>query len=164
MKRYTNIFIVVTFQVFTTVSMKMTVFWDVAPCSLVKVERRFRGAYCSIIRAFLRKLSPSPSFPEDIGKMFLRNAGNHLQDYTASQIRRLQSTFSTPRAVRTSSLTFINVISQSPCRKIATDTVSIPCHDYDPRNQGRNSLYVCIFVTVSSGSVYLSSVHNTHHQ
>jgi hypothetical protein len=26
--------------------MKMTVFWDVAPCSLVEVDRRFRGAYC----------------------------------------------------------------------------------------------------------------------
>jgi hypothetical protein len=24
----------------------MTVFWDVVPCSLVKVDRRFRGAYC----------------------------------------------------------------------------------------------------------------------
>jgi hypothetical protein len=26
--------------------MKMTVFWDVAPCSLVKVYRRFRGVCC----------------------------------------------------------------------------------------------------------------------
>jgi hypothetical protein len=25
---------------------KMTVFWDVAPCSLVQIDRRFRGAYC----------------------------------------------------------------------------------------------------------------------
>jgi hypothetical protein len=24
----------------------MAVFWDVAPCSLVEVYRRFRGAYC----------------------------------------------------------------------------------------------------------------------
>jgi hypothetical protein len=24
----------------------MTVFWDVKPCSLVEVYRRFRGAYC----------------------------------------------------------------------------------------------------------------------
>jgi hypothetical protein len=27
-------------------SMKMTVFWDVAPCSLVEIGLRFRGAYC----------------------------------------------------------------------------------------------------------------------
>jgi hypothetical protein len=25
--------------------MKMTAFWDMAPCSLVAVDRRFRGAY-----------------------------------------------------------------------------------------------------------------------
>jgi hypothetical protein len=27
-------------------SMKMAVFWDVAPCGLVDIDRRFRGAYC----------------------------------------------------------------------------------------------------------------------
>jgi hypothetical protein len=27
-------------------SMKMIVFWDVVPCSLVDIDRRFRGAYC----------------------------------------------------------------------------------------------------------------------
>jgi hypothetical protein len=26
--------------------MKMAVFWDVAPRSLVDIDRRFRGAYC----------------------------------------------------------------------------------------------------------------------
>jgi hypothetical protein len=26
--------------------MKMTVFWDVAPCSLVEIDRQFRGTYC----------------------------------------------------------------------------------------------------------------------
>jgi hypothetical protein len=26
--------------------MKMTVFWDAAPCSLVEIFRRFRGTYC----------------------------------------------------------------------------------------------------------------------
>jgi hypothetical protein len=34
------------FQVLTVVSMKITVFWDVAPCSLVEVYRYFRGACC----------------------------------------------------------------------------------------------------------------------
>jgi hypothetical protein len=24
----------------------MSIFWDVAPCSLVEIDRRFRGAYC----------------------------------------------------------------------------------------------------------------------
>jgi hypothetical protein len=26
--------------------MKIRAFWDEAPCSLVEIERRFRGAYC----------------------------------------------------------------------------------------------------------------------
>jgi hypothetical protein len=34
------------FHVLTAASMNMTVFRDVAPCSLVEVYRRFRGAYC----------------------------------------------------------------------------------------------------------------------
>jgi hypothetical protein len=27
-------------------SMKMTAFWDVAPCSILELDRRFRCAYC----------------------------------------------------------------------------------------------------------------------
>jgi hypothetical protein len=34
------------FQVVTATSMKMAVFWDVAPCSLIDTDRHFRGAYC----------------------------------------------------------------------------------------------------------------------
>jgi hypothetical protein len=33
-------------QVLTAASIKMRVFWHIAPCSVVGVERRFRGAYC----------------------------------------------------------------------------------------------------------------------
>jgi hypothetical protein len=33
------------FQVLTATNMKMIVIWDVAPCSLVETDRRFRGAY-----------------------------------------------------------------------------------------------------------------------
>jgi hypothetical protein len=36
----------VRFQVLTAASMKVTVVWDVAPCSLVDIDLRFRGAYC----------------------------------------------------------------------------------------------------------------------
>jgi hypothetical protein len=43
--KYANL-IRVRFQVLTAASMKMTVFWDIAPCSLVEVYRRFRGACC----------------------------------------------------------------------------------------------------------------------
>jgi hypothetical protein len=34
------------FQALTAASMKMTASWDVAPCSIVEVYRRFRNAYC----------------------------------------------------------------------------------------------------------------------
>jgi hypothetical protein len=33
------------FQVLKAASMKMTVFWDIAPCSLVEIDRRFGDAY-----------------------------------------------------------------------------------------------------------------------
>jgi hypothetical protein len=33
------------FQVLTAASMKMAVFWVVAPCSLIEVYRRFGGAF-----------------------------------------------------------------------------------------------------------------------
>jgi hypothetical protein len=36
----------VRFQAVTVASMKMAVFWVVAPCNLVEVHRRFRGAWC----------------------------------------------------------------------------------------------------------------------
>jgi hypothetical protein len=35
----------VKLQVLTVQSMEMTVMWDVAPCSLIGINRRFRGAY-----------------------------------------------------------------------------------------------------------------------
>jgi hypothetical protein len=34
------------FQVLTAASIKMTAFRDIALCSIVEADRRFRGAYC----------------------------------------------------------------------------------------------------------------------
>jgi hypothetical protein len=42
----------VRFQVLMAASMKFRVFWDVAPCSHVEVERRFRVAYRSTLVHF----------------------------------------------------------------------------------------------------------------
>jgi hypothetical protein len=36
----------VRFKVLTAASMKLRVFWDVAPCNHVEVDRLFRGVYC----------------------------------------------------------------------------------------------------------------------
>jgi hypothetical protein len=42
---YKTVWQLVTFMILMAVGMKMTVFWVVAPCSLVEVYRHFRGAY-----------------------------------------------------------------------------------------------------------------------
>jgi hypothetical protein len=42
----TAIFIYVRFHAVTVTSMKFRVFWDVAPCSHIEVDRRFRGSFC----------------------------------------------------------------------------------------------------------------------
>jgi hypothetical protein len=42
----TNVHYLVRFHDFSSASMKFRVFWDVAPCSKVDVDRRFRGAHC----------------------------------------------------------------------------------------------------------------------
>jgi hypothetical protein len=36
----------VGFQVLTAASMNITAFWNIAPCSVVEVARRFRGMHC----------------------------------------------------------------------------------------------------------------------
>jgi hypothetical protein len=63
--------IYVKFQVPTAASMKITVFWDDAPCSLVEMDQRFRGAYCPYYHG------------DDGGSKHLWNVGQFLPDYTA---------------------------------------------------------------------------------
>jgi hypothetical protein len=62
--------------------MKSIVFWDITPCSLLKVNRRFGGTYRLHLQGrrallvtcfhagFLLSLYVNP---EDVGDMFLRN-------------------------------------------------------------------------------------------
>jgi hypothetical protein len=52
----------VRFHVLTATSMKMAVFWDAAPCSLVDTDWRFRGAYCLNQTVYFH-VSSSPSPP-----------------------------------------------------------------------------------------------------
>jgi hypothetical protein len=61
-------FYIVGFEVLTAVSMKIAVFWVVAPCSLVEVYQRLRGPWC------------------------LHHKGD-LPDYTVLQPRRQQSSY-----------------------------------------------------------------------
>jgi hypothetical protein len=46
----------VRFQGLAAAIMKIRAFWDMVLCSLLTVHRRFRGAYCSIIRVRTMKM------------------------------------------------------------------------------------------------------------
>jgi hypothetical protein len=61
-------------------SSNITVFWDIAPCSMVEAFRRFRGAYC----------------PDDGGSKYVRNVGKLLPVYALRRPRR-RSSYSPPR-------------------------------------------------------------------
>jgi hypothetical protein len=61
------------------VRMKMTVFWDVVPCSLVEIHRCFRGAYC---------LHHQNDRPHDGGSKHFWNVFQFLRDYTVQHPRR----------------------------------------------------------------------------
>jgi hypothetical protein len=61
------------FEVLTPVVMKSTIFWDITPCSPLKVNRRFGGIHRlhqGFHAGFLLGLF---SEPEEGGDMFLRN-------------------------------------------------------------------------------------------
>jgi hypothetical protein len=65
----------------STKTMKMIVFCNVAPCSLVESNRRFIRAYC------LNHQGPG-------GSRHLRNVGQCLPDYTVQHSRRQSSSYS----------------------------------------------------------------------
>lgn len=62
------------FEVFTSVKISIMVFGVANLCSLIHFHRRFGEAYCNV-----------EAYPEDGGDNILRNDGNILKVYTASQ-------------------------------------------------------------------------------
>jgi hypothetical protein len=65
--------------------MKMTVFWDVAPCSLVEVDWLLRGSF-----------DLHHYRPDDGGSKLLWNVGHLLPDFTVQHPRRQSSSYSLP--------------------------------------------------------------------
>jgi hypothetical protein len=67
----------VEFNVLTAVVMKSTVFWDMTPCSPLKVNRRFGGTYLRALLAtcFQAGMLLGLFFDPENGDMFLRNVG-----------------------------------------------------------------------------------------
>jgi hypothetical protein len=51
----------VGFEVLSAVVMKRTIFWDIAPCSPLKVNRRFGGTYPFHLQGRKNKLSKKPA-------------------------------------------------------------------------------------------------------
>jgi hypothetical protein len=103
----------VRFEVFTAVTMKNAVFWDVAPCRSCRLNRRFGGTYrlhlqgrkiCERRTSVSRWLqtsyqSKTPSYiwaggEGDGGDMFLWNVGSIHKIYTVPHPRRRHSPYS----------------------------------------------------------------------
>jgi hypothetical protein len=77
-------------ELLNTTYIKSTIFWDITPCSLLSVKRRFGGTYRfhlqdQKISWIFTMVSRSAYFfdPEEGGDMFLRNAAWHSTEYTA---------------------------------------------------------------------------------
>jgi hypothetical protein len=66
--------------------LRMTVFWDVAPCSLAEIDQRDRDAYC---------LHRNGDW--DGGSKCLCNVVSFIPDYTAQHPRRHTSSYSPRR-------------------------------------------------------------------
>jgi hypothetical protein len=73
----------VKFQVLTVASLEMTVFWDVAPCSLIEIDRRFGRAYCLH--------HEDDDSAGDGGSKHIWSVGQFLRDNTAQHPRRRSS-------------------------------------------------------------------------
>jgi hypothetical protein len=56
----------VGFKVLTVVVMKSTILWDITPCSLLSVNRRFRGIYRLHLQGRKNKLSKKSAVVKQI--------------------------------------------------------------------------------------------------
>jgi hypothetical protein len=83
-------------MVLTAASMKMTIFWDAAPCSLVETDRRFRGAHCLHHHGDEWVLRPNGG-----GSKHLWNISQFLPDYMAHHPRRQSPSVRTLQPAKT---------------------------------------------------------------
>jgi hypothetical protein len=70
-RTYKQLVQLVRFQVLTAATKKMTVSWDVVPCSMVKVHQCSRGACCFHHQGI---------HPDDAGSLHNMSQGSHLQN------------------------------------------------------------------------------------
>jgi hypothetical protein len=71
--------------------MKVTVFWDVALCSLVEIDRRFRSAYCLHYQALMVEAERTSETPVSIYETTRHNVpeDSHIcsKDVSSSETR-----------------------------------------------------------------------------
>jgi hypothetical protein len=113
-------FFTVIFDVLTAATMKIAVFWVVAPCSLVEVYQRFRGACCLHHR------------PNDRGSKHIWNVGKLLQDYTALQPRRQPPSLLYWQEADTKILFWATRVQSSGKTCVCISRVSWPCYMLGP--------------------------------
>jgi hypothetical protein len=69
--------------------LKSSIFWDITPCSLLKVNRCFRETCFLHLQG--RRIATQETNPEDRGDMFLQNVGWLSADYTGLYLRTRNS-------------------------------------------------------------------------
>jgi hypothetical protein len=69
----------VGFEVLMAVSMKIAVFWVVAPCSLVEVYQRFRGP-CFLHHQAMRLIALQPRRQQSSGKQSVSETGQQVSE------------------------------------------------------------------------------------
>jgi hypothetical protein len=98
-KMYQTVYKCVGFKVLTAVTTNNTIVWDVTPCNLVEIHRRFKGSY--FLRLQCRRLSTASRawfflffrlgllFDLQAGSAtFPRNFGGLIPDCTALHLRK----------------------------------------------------------------------------
>jgi hypothetical protein len=138
--------------------MKFRVFWDIAPCSHVEVDRRFRGAHCLQHRpddgaSTCFRLEHSEHFPTTIITIS-RQLSSHLGS-NKPQIR-LRNLFSLNSVVSSNGSTyitrnedcFIRRLSHGPSRAIKYVVATKPYNGWERERERQTSAWVCnnIFV------------------
>jgi hypothetical protein len=79
-------------EVFTAVTMKNIIIWDVTWCNPVEFQWHFWGMYCSVCRLLLADQLQSLLFDlKDEGSMFFWHVSQLLLDYVASHTKRQYS-------------------------------------------------------------------------
>jgi hypothetical protein len=75
-------------------NIKMTICWDVSPCSLVEIDRRFRGPYCLHHQEVVSSFEMSVNFYETTRRNIPEDSHLHTRRRENSQLGLQENVFS----------------------------------------------------------------------